>query len=289
VRVPEILFPEYRAYVASRVEVNNAMMALLAGSRLAAHTMSLTVGSTATLAQVFPAVEHIGRFDLRSDSARQLLNDADQHIASVAAPYALATHEEFVMDMLELLKNEGRTLITHGKPIRAWNMHKVLFETCGYSEPTEWMETFHVLREMRNCIIHAGGGISQNLTDRIAEMGPAARTGWKKMHLSREPEALDDSGHLALTAESVFTAFAVTKRLGREVNAALGEELDASTWARLAIEDYRAKTSKTRNSSAWRRSAIGYARQFYSEASLDNADLEKAARNLGLWTAARWD
>ena len=75
-RVPEILFPEYRAYVASRIEVNNAMMALLAGSRLAAHTLTLTVGSTATLSQLFPAVEHVGRFDLRSDSARQLLNDA---------------------------------------------------------------------------------------------------------------------------------------------------------------------------------------------------------------------
>jgi hypothetical protein len=108
------------------------------------------------------------------------------------------------------------------------------------------------------------------------------------MHLNSEPEALDAGGHLALAAENVFTAFAVTKRLGREVNAALGQELDASTWARLAIEDYQAETSKTRNSSAWRRSAVGYARQFYSEAALDDSDLEKAARNLGLWTAARW-
>lgn len=155
--VSEILFRKYRDYVANRIEVNNAMMALLAGSRLAAHTLSLTAGSTTTLAQVFPAVEHIERFNLRSDSARQLLADADQHIASVAIPYALATHEEFVLDMLEFLKAESRSLMTHGKQIKAWNMHSVLFETCGYAEPAEWMETFHVLREVRNSIIHAGG------------------------------------------------------------------------------------------------------------------------------------
>lgn len=105
--MPEILFRDYREYAASRVEVNNAMMALLAGSRLAAHTLSLTAGSNATLGQLFPAVEHIDRLNLRSDSARQLLQDADHHIASVAIPYALATHEDFVTDMLALVEGEG--------------------------------------------------------------------------------------------------------------------------------------------------------------------------------------
>ena len=192
VPVAEILFREYRDYVDNRVEVNNAMMALLAGSRLAAHTLSLTAGSTTTLAQVFPAVEHIGRFNLRSDSARQLLADADQHIASVAIPYALATHEEFVMGMLEFLKAEGRSLITYGKQIRAWNMHSALFETCGYVKPSEWMETFHALREVRNSIIHAGGAADTRLADAIAAMGPAARAGWSKLNLNTQPEALID-------------------------------------------------------------------------------------------------
>ncbi|MGV1009493.1 MAG: hypothetical protein ACOYBY_12895 [Dermatophilaceae bacterium] len=99
------------------------MAALLVGSRLAAHTLSLTAGSTATLGQLFPAVDHIERFDMRSDVARDFLNNADHHIASVAVPYALATHEDFVKEMLALLKAEGRTLITHGKRVKAWNMH----------------------------------------------------------------------------------------------------------------------------------------------------------------------
>ena len=287
--VAEILFRTYRDYVDNRIEVNNAMMALLAGSRLAAHTLSLTVGSTTTLAQLFPAVEHIERFNLRSDSARQLLADADQHMASVAIPYALATHEEFVMDMLKLLSAEGRTLITHGKQVKAWHMHSVLFETCRYAEPVEWMQTFHVLREVRNSIIHAGGAVDTRLTDAIDAMGPAARSGWSKLNLSTQPESLiGDNGRLALTAGNVFTAFALTKRIGREINAALGQELDESTWARVAVADFHDSTSKTRNSSGWRRSAVGFVRQYYGLAGIAEGDVEKAARDLGLWTIPDW-
>jgi hypothetical protein len=286
--MPEILYSQYREYVANRIEVNNAMTALLAGSRLAAHTLQLTAGSTATLGQLFPAVEHVDRFNLRSDLARHLLRDADQHIASVAVPYALATHEEFVMAMLDFLQKEGRQLVTRGRRIKAWNMHTVLFETCGYAEPEEWLQTFHVLREVRNCIIHTGGRIGTDVTDRVAEMGAGARAGWERLNRGDGPEALNSNGRLALTAEHVLTAFAVTKRIGREVNAALGRELDRGTWARVAVEDFAASTTKTRNSSSWRRSVLGYARQYYSDAALHESDLEKASRDLGFWTLARW-
>jgi len=101
-------------------------------------------------------------------NARQFLLDADCHLASVAVPYALATHEEFVMNTLSLLTAHGRTLVTHGKQVRAWNMHTVLFETLGVPEPEEWMQSFHVLRELRNCITHVGGNVSTRLRDEIA-------------------------------------------------------------------------------------------------------------------------
>lgn len=284
--MPEILFREYRDYVANRVEVNNAMMALLAGSRLAAHTLQLHAGSTATLAHLFPAVEHIRRFDLRSDSARDLLHDADKHIASVSIPYALATHEEFVIEMIDFLKREGATLATHGKQVKAWNMHTVLFETCGYPAPVDWMESFHVLREARNCIIHAGGTASPDLKTLIGDMGTGSQLGWAHLNLGHFPRALvDGDGRLALTAEHVFTAFAVTKGIGRAINAALGAHLGVRTWARVAVEDFAASTSKPRNSSGWQRGARGFARKLYAEASVSDADVERAARDLGLWTA----
>lgn len=286
--MPEILFPAYRRYVASRVEVNDAMAALLAGSRLAAHTLSLTAGSTATLSQLFPAVPHMERFDLRSDAARGLLDNADHHIASVAVPYALATHEDFVMEALDLLKSGGRTLATNGKPIKAWNMHEILFNTCGATEPMDWMQSFHVLREMRNCITHDGGVVSSNVRDRVAAMGVDARSAWERMNEQVPPEKIEQNGRLALTAEHVFTAFAVTKRLGREVNAALGQELTGQEWSQLVTTDFNEVTSKTKNSSGWRRALVGYARQFYAAAHVNEPDLESAARELGLWTSAKW-
>lgn len=287
--MPDILFPAYRDYYASRVEVNDAMAALLVGSRLAGHTLSLTAGSTATLGQLFPAVEHIERFNMRSDVARTFLNNADHHIASVAVPYALATHEDFVIEMLDFLKAEGRTLVTHGKRIRAWNMHNVLFETCGETEPAEWIQLFHVLREMRNCITHAGGSASQELRDAVAAMGTDARSNWQRLNLGARPEDVESAdGRLSLTAELVFTAFAVTKGLGRDINALLAQELDGLTWAKVAVRDYNSVTSKAKNSSSWRRSLVGYARQLYSASPLSEADLEAAARQLGLWTLAKW-
>lgn len=287
--VPEVLYPAYRSYVSSRVEVNDAMMALLAGSRLAAHTLSLTTGSTATLKQLFPAVPHIERFNLRSDAARELLHNADHHIASVAVPYALATHEDFVVAMLDVLKSNGRALKTGGKRVRAWNMHTVLFDTCSASAPEDWMQTFHVLREMRNCITHEGGGVSQALRDAIAAMGSHARAGWERLNLDARPEDMEQSGQLVLTAEHVFSAFAVTKRLGREINTALANELTHSEWARIAVGDFASVTSKDRNSSGWRRALLGYVRQNYAIVSVPEADLEVAARAMGAWTRARWE
>lgn len=284
----EIQYASYRKYSSNRVEVNDAMMALLAGSRLAAHTLQLTAGSRATLAQLFPAVEHIGRFDLRSDSARELLRNADHHVASVSIPYALAAHEDFVMEMLNLLKIEGRTLARRGKQVKAWNMHSVLFETCGEVEPERWIQSFHVLREVRNCIIHDGGAVSEKLLGAVAQMGPDARSGWEQVNLGQPPEALSQGGRLALTAEHVFTAFAVAKGLGREINALLGRALDAGSWARLAVEDFAATTAKPKNSTSWRRSLIGHARHFYSEAPFNESDLEAAARGTGFWTLPAW-
>lgn len=286
----EVLFPAYRAYSKSRVEVNDAMTALLVGSRLAAHTLSLTAGSSATLGQLFPAVEHVTRFNMRSDVARDYLNQADHHIASVAVPYALATHEDFVMGMIDLLTGEGRTIVKRdkGKQIKAWNMHAVLFDTCGEAEPEDWIQSFHVLREMRNCITHAGGGVDQKLRDCIGEMGTSARAGWQSINGGPPEDIEGPDGQLVLTTEHVFSAFAVTKRLGREINGLLAREFNADTWARIAVEDYQSQTTKLRNSSQWRRSLTGYVRQNYGTIRINEAQIEAAARYLGLWTLPSW-
>jgi hypothetical protein len=213
--VGELLYPEYRNYLDTRVTVNNAMMALLAGSRLAGHTLQLTEGSQRTLGELFPAVEHIKRFNLRSDAARSLLHDADHHLASVALPYALATHEDFVISSIDLLRNEGFAIRRAGRSIKAWNMHDVLFNSSGYAIPGDLMQSFHLLREMRNCTIHVGGKVQPDLTTRIAAMGSSSTAEWQRLN-GQPPSAVVQAGQVTLIAEHIFTAFAITKSLGRE-------------------------------------------------------------------------
>ena len=56
--MPLVKYAEYRRYIEQRKDANNAMMALLAGSKLAMHTLSLTAGSERRLSEIFPRVPH---------------------------------------------------------------------------------------------------------------------------------------------------------------------------------------------------------------------------------------
>ena len=104
----EVRFPAYRRYEARRVEASNAMMALLAGAGMASHLLKLTADSRHLLPEVFPQVPHIGRFNLTTEVARQILDAADRHLGAMSIPYALALHDDFLRDCLELLEKAGR-------------------------------------------------------------------------------------------------------------------------------------------------------------------------------------
>ncbi|QSB03970.1 hypothetical protein [Natronoglycomyces albus] len=283
----EVQFPLYRTYIAARTEANNAMTAMLAGSRLAAHTLQLTTGSKRTLSELFPTVEHIRRLNLRSDRARSLLDNADHHLASVALPYALATHEHFVLSSIELLRDDGVAIGCKASELKAWSMHETLFEAAGHPMPEKWLEIFHLLRKMRNCIIHAGGYSQPALDNHIQGMSEESIEEWQELN-DQLHSGVVQSNRVILTAEHILTGFAVTKRLGREVNSALVRKLNKSSWARIAVEDFQDTTSKVKNSPNWRRALNGYTRQYYSPIELSDADLESASRKSGNWSIESW-
>lgn len=297
--MPEIRYPGYREYKRTRTEVNDAMIALLAGSRLAAHTLQLTIGSNATLQTVFPAVEHISRFNLRSDVARNFLDNADVHVATVAVPYALATHEAYVNESLDLLETYGHTLINKGRVVQkdkwgerrlsASNMHEALFETSTHAAPNNLLQVFHCLRELRNSVIHNAGRATTRLSDAIADMDSGARKEWARLNHNAEPEDLTQNGNVRLNADLIFTSFAITSRLGRDVNEALRGVLSRESWSAIAVQDYEVVNHKTKNSSSWRRSALGYIRREYSGLQLSDREIEIAARNCGAWTRKDWE
>lgn len=283
----ETNFPLYREQAASRISANNAMMAILAGSRLASHTLKLTEGSALQLGKIFPGVQHIERFNLTTESAGSILRSADGHIAAVAIPYALATHEAFVLDLLDLASAE---LGVSRPSVKAWNMHEKFFEVCSFKAPDEDLEIFHTLRELRNCIIHSHGFDKQGrLHGKIQDMGAAANSEWERLNLGVKAEdLLDTTGMIHLDVTHIFSAFAISKSLARKMNEALTQGLSRETWARVSIQDFASNTKKLKNSSAWRRAALGYVKMHYGPTNLTEQDVENAARSTGLWSAATW-
>ncbi|UEJ81764.1 hypothetical protein Bra3105_13045 [Brachybacterium halotolerans subsp. kimchii] len=283
----ETLFPRYRAQKESRVAANNAMMALLAGSRLASHTLQLTEGSKVELGQIFPAVEHIGRFNLKTDSARTILQSADAHIASVAVPYALAVHEAFVLDLIEFVNSETGSAT---RPPKAWEMHEVFFHRCNSELPEKELQVFHVVRELRNTIIHSQGVDKRGALRRaVAAAEQEARAEWERLNGGVNLENLVDSRGVAqLEATHIFTAFAVSKALARSMNEAITQAIPRENWARIAVLDFSEATTKIKNSAGWRRAAVGYSKKFYEPVRLSENNVEQAARQCGLWSIHEW-
>jgi hypothetical protein len=278
-----VRFPTYRNYEATRQAANNSMLALLAGSRLAAHTLQLTEGSGALLPTIFPHVAHINRFNLTTESARELLVDADEHLGAVAVPYALAVHEDFIVTSLAMLKEAGITVQTQKKQIRAWNMHEILFRTCNASAPKPAIDHFHLLRHMRNSHIHSAGRVSTDLEDLVAGLSVDSIDAWEKL-TGRAPASVISTGLVSFGATDIFAAFAVTKELGRHANRVLAHTLPREVWADAAVDDYVSTTPRIPNSQHWIRGLEGYARIWYAPLTLSNAELYAAARRRGAWT-----
>ena len=297
-------FSAYRQYEATRQEANNAIMALLAGSKLAAHTLQLTAGSRSLLPDIFPGVEHINYFNLRTDVATELLIDSGHHLGAVAVPYALAVHEDFVMTTVDLLrqfsiavKAPGRSRDPAKNPVKAWNMHEALYMTLGAPVPSlgagqgvgsTALQGFHLLREMRNCHIHAGGVTagSPRLAQAAADIGPLAAAEWERLARRSHLDVVADT-RLRFTTFDIFAVFATTKTLGRELNALLRASLGADQWAQLCVQDYLGVSSKAVRSDPWLRGLRGHADALYGAAAIPDGELIAAARAVDAWAGGQ--
>lgn len=278
----------YRNYVAVRQDANNAIMALLAGSRLAAHTLQLTDGSHKLLAEIFPAVPHISRFNLTTEDARSLLYDADSHLGAIAVPYAQAVHEDFVMSCLAFMRKSGISTPTpDGKQLRSANMHETLFQAASFVAPTSPLAHFQLLRHMRNCQIHSGGRITSGLRTHVAGLSTADATAWTAL-TGREPQDIIGGSHVVFTTGDIVASFAVTKALGRSVNAALRmASIPFAHWAAMIVEDFSENSRNARNSDQWMRALLRYGAQNYRHVYGTDAELEDAAITLGYWTRGK--
>lgn len=274
--MPELRFPQYRDYLTQRTEANKAIMAFLAGSQIARHTLTLTAGSDLLLPQVFPNVPHIGRFSLKTDFAIEVLSEAENHMGAMALPYIFAIHEDFMTSCaLELVFRAGLVKRSQIKDSRSGDMHELFDSAVGGCFAPASLEVFHLLRLMRNSSIHAGGRTSQNLETRSQNPTQEALDLWRVITGSSYPN-LTAGAPVVLSHAVTIAGLAITKRLARDTNLGLAKALPRDLWADIVVEDALSSIRHLGDDTRTRRRLVGFARWDYEPLALTEDELIRA-------------
>ncbi|MDQ3030388.1 MAG: hypothetical protein M3R09_10270 [Actinomycetota bacterium] len=284
----EIRFAEYRRYEARRIEASNAMMALLAGAGMASHLLQLTHGSRHLLPEVFPQVPHIGRFNLRTEVARQIRDAADTHLGAMSIPYALAIHDDFLHECIALLDTAGKCTAKDMEQSARSLAHKhPLIQRCTDGAfNADSLGQLTTIRMMRNCMVHAGGRADQRLINDLASWTPGIEAGWVKL-TGNNPRQLTLGDELAFGHGEMGLALAVTKVLAREANQLLQPTLPRDQWADMLIDDLVEADPHMLRAPDFLRRARGLAKFHYGALKLADTELGDARlRHLSRYTAA---
>lgn len=272
----EIRFPEYREYERHRIDASNAMMALLAGAQLASHLLQLTEGSDRLLPEVFPRVQHIGRFNLTSEDARRILNAADVHLGAMSVPYALAIHEDFLKTCLQLLERAGLVGTGVADRLKLADQHGEVEKATGGRFGSDSLAQLAILRRMRNCTIHSGGRADRSLVNAFVSWSASAEAEWVRL-AGRNPRHLRLGDRVEFGHGELILALAVTKTLGREANLLLQPALPRDQWADVVVNDVLTDDPHALTRPNAHRRLRGLARFHYQRLALTDAELQAAA------------
>ena len=230
-----VRFPGYRDWEARRVEASNAMMGLLAGAQLAAHLLKLTEGSSHLLPEVFPQVDHIGRFNLTTEEASAILASADTHLGAMSVPYALALHEDYLKTCFDLLRRAGlcsQATVTNTKLAA---QHSKIADLTGGVFNADRLAQLDTLRIMRNCMIHDGGRANSTLVNKVASWSTTTETLWTKVAPSLRGISAGDP--ISFGHQQLILVLAVTKFLSREANVLIQPVIPRNLWADVVVGD----------------------------------------------------
>jgi hypothetical protein len=273
-----VKYRRYRDYEHQRITTNDTMMGLLAGSKLASQTLMLTAGSRLLLSEIFPSVPHIKRFNLNTETAQNVLNNAEDLLGILAVPQVLALHEDLIKDMLKLLKQNGAS-ISLGD-IGMSNIHDKFEDATDTSFPPATVELSQLVRMARNEHIHNGGKARPVLVDAIAATDPATLQVWEGItgtpFHTYQP---NDPVHMGLS--ELIGILALTKHLAEEANQILQRALPTSAWADLAVQDWLVEGKPGNPIQRFKR-LQGVAKFYYKAISLSDDDLQAAQSRAGV-------
>lgn len=185
------------------------MIALIVSSQISARFLSSENEPSKLLPEIFPDVGHIGRAAWKPEHARSILAQAEDHIATMAVPYILAVHEGFI--------RECRTLVGLSQSTRAWELHETLSRHASSVFDSGSLCQFHVLREMRNSVIHNSGKAHQYLIDRVGDLTSSALQDWQKQ-TGFLPTGWQSGDDVHIRISDLIMALATTKVLAKEAN-----------------------------------------------------------------------
>lgn len=251
------------------------MMGLLAGAQLATHLLKLTEGSSLLLPEVFPHVEHIGRFNLTTEEAAAILRSADTHLGAMSVPYALALHEDYLKACLRLLERSGLCTAATVANTNLAAQHSMIARLTDAEFDSDRLAQLGTLRLMRNCLIHEGGRANQALVNAVSAWTPQTERLWTKVVPSLGGLALGD--HIAFGHQQLILALAVTKALSREANVLIQRVVNRELWADVVVEDLLVRGGGVLPPVPERlRKVRGMARFDYSALSLADSELQAA-------------
>lgn len=281
-----VRFPAYRQYTAARIEVNDAMMALLIGARLGQHALSNTPASPEVLLPtLFGQISGIARLNRTAGDAAQLLADAERHLAYMAIPYALTVHSSFLVQAAAMLRDDGRDedSAVHAIPrqedltkLSLETAHEYIAERCDENLDGNLLPLFDLTRRIRNRIVHFNGVAGSRLSADYRKLSVDTRAGWEE--LARRPlgDAIE-SGRLEVAEGELIAVLAISHHLTRRINDLLARTLSREYWATTAVRDYREMYPRRFAERDRRlRRVIGHASRLYAPLRLTEAELRAA-------------
>jgi hypothetical protein len=233
------------------------------------------------LATIFPEINEVARFNLSIAQAQLILENSGTHVARMALPYLLALHEDLLNACLHLLAKEKIITLKKALSTSASRAHTVIEVATGQKFPVDSLAQFHVLREMRNCLVHKGGIADARLVETVNDLSRGAVAGWKKQ-TAKTPRNLKEGDSVCISTGEIVLALAVTKKLARCANTIAADSLSRTTWVDVALEDIQEfGPGIPANKDERFRKVQGYVRHYYSAAGITQQDLEAGLIRLG--------
>jgi hypothetical protein len=273
--VDAVRYSDYMKYKEAVTDAGNALMALLAGSQLATHFLQLTEGSNRLLPEIFPNVLHISRFNLKTENAFAILNQAEIHLSAMGVPYALSLHEDYMQSCLELLIKAGVCKNINLKRTSSSEFHEIFEKSTGQLFSADSKLQLSTLRIMRNCMMHNGGRANSSLINEILKWNSTLESDWKRLTQS-SPVGLRIGEKIFFGHGEMILSLAVTKRIAHEANLMLQTALPKTIWADILISDLLLIDANLLSKSDKLRKSIGYSRFNFGPIGLSEIDIKDA-------------